>query len=531
MFFSTFAQAGLDLQQLVDDAFDEIMIDNQPSAIRKAEAGRMGFVGGGSLRIRTPTFTPDLISIKAPRISAPNCNSVDMNFGAFSFISLDDIKQLLRSVVSQASTYAFSLAMNAICGDCMAVMQKLADKANEFAAKAKDSCFWAKELVHASVEKTATAVSENDQEANELIGSMGLGVVTGGARTRGIDAEGADWSGWSEGAINWAKDATNFDVWDTDPPEAADPGDAILSSGDEPPPIGNILRNNPNSSPRVIWNVTWDVLSLSNMDAWSSSTSTNVDVAKRMFMTAMGTHLRVPANTVDNGYISGVDNDPIAHTLEFATLLNPDIETIDIWVCQPLTNRSGDGSAMHARVLEIHQNTCIGHRPDTDDGAFFAKQTIPNPIYAASNRISELYREYLWNQTGLDTSIEMTPQHYQVGNMDPFGIVGLAHDAPAQFIDVFVNLHYDKVRKAIPRLVTARLLRNTWDMITVSRTGFFSSNEQIPYFNKIFENARDRLERAYSAVILENRDLLQEYTNHERIYNDFKKYREKQGMM
>lgn len=128
------------LHDVVDKAFADRLSTSTPASQRKADENQRGFLYGGSYKLRLPAAdnTP-ILSVKAPKFKA-GCNGIDANFGALSYMDGEDIKELLRKSVAAGSSYAFSLAMNAICGSCLSSMENLAKKVNALTAGLSDSC-------------------------------------------------------------------------------------------------------------------------------------------------------------------------------------------------------------------------------------------------------------------------------------------------------------------------------------------------------------------------------------------------------
>lgn len=130
----------------------------------------------GGMRSRMPVRQFQLFQITPPSIKA-GCNGIDINLGAFSAISASELKDMLAKTMQGVPYYAFSVGMNAMCPTCNQVMQQLADKANEFARAAKDSCYATKMLVDSStasrhISKFGEKIRNNITETLRVDGSV-----------------------------------------------------------------------------------------------------------------------------------------------------------------------------------------------------------------------------------------------------------------------------------------------------------------------------------------------------------------------
>lgn len=80
-----------------------------------------------------------LIAADPPGFSA-GCSGISWHFGGFSFISMDEIRQLVEAVAQASLGVAIDLAMQTLCPQCYAVMSKLRDIANTMRNAAADAC-------------------------------------------------------------------------------------------------------------------------------------------------------------------------------------------------------------------------------------------------------------------------------------------------------------------------------------------------------------------------------------------------------
>ncbi|MCE2571783.1 conjugal transfer protein TraH [Motilimonas eburnea] len=119
------------------DIFYNTMVSTESPGGYKS-ATRQGYNLGGfqarykSRQIRLVTFSP-------PRIRA-SCGGIDAFAGAFSMISGEQLVQSARALAQGAATYAFGIAIDAMCPSCAAEMKHLNKWLNELNKFASMSC-------------------------------------------------------------------------------------------------------------------------------------------------------------------------------------------------------------------------------------------------------------------------------------------------------------------------------------------------------------------------------------------------------
>lgn len=94
-------------------------------------------LGGGQTSFQGKKVT--LLAVDPPSFSA-GCSGISWHFGGFSFISVDEIRQLVEAVAQASLGVAVDLAMQTLCPQCYAVMSKLRDIANAMRNAAADAC-------------------------------------------------------------------------------------------------------------------------------------------------------------------------------------------------------------------------------------------------------------------------------------------------------------------------------------------------------------------------------------------------------
>ncbi len=136
-----------DLQGELNNMFGSLSNATPPGVW---ETQRRGVISGGSLTTRNKIMQENLLSFTPPRFEA-GCGGIDLYGGSFSFINADQFVQLLRSIASNASGYAFQIALDAMCPSCMQNLETLQKKVMEFNRHFANSCQLAQGIVNDSL--------------------------------------------------------------------------------------------------------------------------------------------------------------------------------------------------------------------------------------------------------------------------------------------------------------------------------------------------------------------------------------------
>ncbi|WP_066017697.1 conjugal transfer protein TraH [Endozoicomonas atrinae] len=137
--------ASASLADEMDGMFNS-MSQSTGTAPGAYKSQRRGVFYGGSFTMKSKIVNPNLISVRPPSWKG-GCGGVDLFGGSFSFINADQFVQMLRAIAANAKGYAFQLAMDAVCPDCMTQLQSLADKMNELNQYLGNSCQMAQQAV------------------------------------------------------------------------------------------------------------------------------------------------------------------------------------------------------------------------------------------------------------------------------------------------------------------------------------------------------------------------------------------------
>ncbi len=117
----------------------------------------------GSFNFRTPVTRPQLLQFDPPRFSG-GCGGIDLYGGSFSYISKEELQGLMRQIAANAKSYAFNLALGAVCNKCLQVMEGLQDKVQKINQMMKSSCDMAQAVVNSAADPMVAQMSGSFQQ-------------------------------------------------------------------------------------------------------------------------------------------------------------------------------------------------------------------------------------------------------------------------------------------------------------------------------------------------------------------------------
>lgn len=147
-----------DVQGELNQMFGNMTNYTAPGAY---ETARRGVLSGGSLKTRNKITDTPLVNFQPPSMQA-GCGGIDMFAGSFSYINADQFVQTLRSVASNAGGYAFSLALDSMCSQCMQKISDLQKKVQDLNSLASNSCQMAQGLVTNTKSAFKDLMDKND---------------------------------------------------------------------------------------------------------------------------------------------------------------------------------------------------------------------------------------------------------------------------------------------------------------------------------------------------------------------------------
>lgn len=132
------------LQSEMDSLFSGMTNVTMPGVY---ETQRRGVLAGGRVTTKNKIFNENLVSFTPPSWKA-GCGGVDLFGGSFSFINSDQLIQLLRSVASNATGYAFQLALDNVSPDISKHINEFQKKIQQLNQYLGNSCQLAQGLVN-----------------------------------------------------------------------------------------------------------------------------------------------------------------------------------------------------------------------------------------------------------------------------------------------------------------------------------------------------------------------------------------------
>jgi len=97
------------------------------------ESSQRGYVSFGSLSVRNPMITDQLIAFQPPRLSI-GCGGIDLFLGGFHFMDFDYLVQQAQNIISAAPYFAFQYALRAIskeAGSIVDIGKSISDLLNQ----------------------------------------------------------------------------------------------------------------------------------------------------------------------------------------------------------------------------------------------------------------------------------------------------------------------------------------------------------------------------------------------------------------
>lgn len=142
MFVPVAASAGA-VEDAMSSQWNAAMTGTEPGVYVGQSRGYASF---GSLSVRTPDENLRLVDVQMPSIRS-SCGGIDILGGGFSFATGDQLVQYGRAVAQNAVSYAFNLALEAVCASCAKGMQDILDSMQELGSLERNSCESAHQLV------------------------------------------------------------------------------------------------------------------------------------------------------------------------------------------------------------------------------------------------------------------------------------------------------------------------------------------------------------------------------------------------
>jgi conjugative transfer pilus assembly protein TraH len=144
LFSASSAHANSALRSEMNKMFGTMSNATAPGVF---ETSRRGVISGGSLVVRNKIMNTSIVSFQPPSFNA-GCGGIDMFGGSFSFINKEQFVQLARTIASNAASYAFYLALDAMSPSVRAVIDNIQKKIQELNQFFGNSCQLAQGVVN-----------------------------------------------------------------------------------------------------------------------------------------------------------------------------------------------------------------------------------------------------------------------------------------------------------------------------------------------------------------------------------------------
>lgn len=169
----TFTILHADLQKDLDKFFKKygiVVIPAEKSAIYEDQKG--GYATGGSLTVRNQVSNTHPLNIQLPSINA-GCGGIDIFKGGFSWIDSRELISTLKNIGTNATGYAFMLALETMSPQIANTLKQLQGWANQINQIGINSCEIAQSLVDSAFSRSVVV---NEHLCNTI------GAVNGSAK-------------------------------------------------------------------------------------------------------------------------------------------------------------------------------------------------------------------------------------------------------------------------------------------------------------------------------------------------------------
>jgi len=109
------------------------------SSPHSVDAQARGYYFGGGASYKAPSAALQPFQVVPPSIRS-GCGGIDITFGSLSYLEPDYFINFAQQVISQASGFAFDIALDIMCPQCSSIMKKLTALANQINAMSMNSC-------------------------------------------------------------------------------------------------------------------------------------------------------------------------------------------------------------------------------------------------------------------------------------------------------------------------------------------------------------------------------------------------------
>ena len=110
------------------------------------QSQQRGYYSGGSFQGRWRMSNDYVVSATAPRLKV-GCGGIDLFGGGFSFMDADYLVAKFERIIQAAPAFAFDLAMQEYCKQCLSALEKLTDITDTLNSIQVNDCRMSQRLV------------------------------------------------------------------------------------------------------------------------------------------------------------------------------------------------------------------------------------------------------------------------------------------------------------------------------------------------------------------------------------------------
>jgi len=210
-----FASVHEDMNRMFSSSMVHV---NSPGA---SMSMRRGIISGGSITVRNRNITTGPLFQLDPGFiaSGGGCGGFDLNFGALSHISSDQLEQLMRSIPSAAVSYAFDLGLSSVSPQIQSLISKYTNLVNEIGSKYGSSCQIAKAMMDRSglagqITTAGNSMATSLGYKDDAVGAAQPGIGDQSSATAVAEANPEAMARMSPGNVIWkALKAHGADGW------------------------------------------------------------------------------------------------------------------------------------------------------------------------------------------------------------------------------------------------------------------------------------------------------------------------------
>lgn len=163
------AHANSSLRSEMNKMFGSMSNTTAPGVF---ETSRRGVIAGGSVVVRNKIMNTSIVSFQPPSFNA-GCGGIDMFGGSFSFINKEQFVQLARSIASNAASYAFYLALDAMSPSVRSIIETIQKKIQELNQFFGNSCQLAQGIVNDTAEALDIKRNLKGATSKSFVGGFG----------------------------------------------------------------------------------------------------------------------------------------------------------------------------------------------------------------------------------------------------------------------------------------------------------------------------------------------------------------------